>query len=257
MTLQGVQREGIAAFFDIDGTILPGPSLEWRFVVYLLAHDDIGMPQIGLWLTRAARQLLHGPRSAILENKSYLRNLPESLVEMWQRSLAWNDAQSESGSRPRLRPYAEALDRMEWHASQRHKILLLSGTLAPLARLLARQISERVRASIEVCSTEVASHSGAWTGQLAGQHMSGKQKAAAIRSLAAYHGLSLADSFAYANLVSDLPALEICGHPVAVNPSRGLARHAHRRGWPIARWRRTNAPPSRVVASPIHLEEAR
>ncbi|HTV60818.1 MAG TPA: haloacid dehalogenase-like hydrolase [Verrucomicrobiae bacterium] len=257
MTPRAISPERIGAFFDIDGTILPGASLEWRFVVYLLAHDDIGMPQIGLWLAHAARHLFHGPGAAILENKSYLRNLPESLVEMWQRSLASGGGDSESRRRLALWPFAEAIEQLKWHAAQRHRIFLLSGTLAPLARLLARQISERVHAAIEVCATELDSHCGAWTGQLAGPHISGAQKAAAIVRLAARNGLSLADSFSYANLLSDLSGLEICGHPVAVNPSRGLARCARRRGWPVVQWRGTNVVPSRVVAPPIHFEEAR
>ena len=31
----------IGAFFDLDGTLLAPPSLEWRFIGYLMERDEI------------------------------------------------------------------------------------------------------------------------------------------------------------------------------------------------------------------------
>jgi hypothetical protein len=33
--------QNVGAFFDLDGTLLPPPSLEWRFIGYLLERDQI------------------------------------------------------------------------------------------------------------------------------------------------------------------------------------------------------------------------
>lgn len=244
-----------AAFFDIDGTLLPAPSLESRFIAYLLAHDDVGIPQIAVWLARFLKQSLYRLRDALQENKSYLRGLPESLAATWQRSLAWGNIALESAY-PDLCFFTEALDQMEWHAARRHKIFLVSGTLAPLARIIALQLSARFHVAIEVCATELDTHDGVWTGNLAGPHVSGTQKALAVETLAAQHGLSLADSYAYADTFSDRAILETIGHPVAVNPSRRLARHATQRGWPMVHWHSTNPACHRVLSAPIHFEEA-
>ena len=42
----------------------------------------------------------------------------------------------------------------------------------------------------------------------------------------------------YSDHVSDAPAFAWCDEPVAVNPSRALARLARQRGWPIEDWSR-------------------
>lgn len=41
------------------------------------------------------------------------------------------------------------------------------------------------------------------------------------------------DSFAYADSISDVPVLELVGHPVAVNPDAGLKHKAEESGWRI------------------------
>ena len=52
------------------------------------------------------------------------------------------------------------------------------------------------------------------------------------------HGLSLAESVAYADSSSDLAMLEAVGFPVAVNPEARLAAIARRRGWHVEHWKR-------------------
>ena len=61
----------------------------------------------------------------------------------------------------------------------------------------------------------------------------GEGKAAAVRELAEREGLDLAASTAYSDSHTDLPFLEAVGHPVAVNPDRGLRRRPRERGWPV------------------------
>jgi FMN phosphatase YigB (HAD superfamily) len=58
----------VGAFFDIDGTLVPSGSLEWRFVFYLLSRDKIGVRNIGRWLLNAIRLAPQGWRHAIETN---------------------------------------------------------------------------------------------------------------------------------------------------------------------------------------------
>ena len=44
--------------------------------------------------------------------------------------------------------------------------------------------------------------------------------------------VDLAGSFAYADSISDLPLLELVGHPTAVYADEQLAALAQERGWP-------------------------
>ena len=62
----------IGAFFDIDGTLLPAPSLEWRFAGYLLTHDKICGTNIIRWLAHHAATLLDASRTPFKANKCYL-----------------------------------------------------------------------------------------------------------------------------------------------------------------------------------------
>jgi len=70
----------------------------------------------------------------------------------------------------------------------------------------------------------------------------GEGKALRFCQLAAERGYDLAGCFAYSDSFTDLPMLEVVGHPHAVNPDRQLRRAALTRGWPGARLRRPGGP---------------
>ncbi|HKV05401.1 MAG TPA: HAD family phosphatase [Candidatus Acidoferrales bacterium] len=214
--------EKIAAFFDLDGTLVPPPSLEWRFVGYLLARDKIGCADVARWAGGFARSLLRDPRAATIANKLYLAGLPESLAADWEDSLLPDS----------LKLLAGGVERLEWHLAQGHRTFFVSGTLECLAHAAAR----RLPWPAEVRATTLEVRDGRWTGRLRGDHMSGEAKARTIRNLAAQFGVSLWDSYAYGNSVSDLPMLDSVGHPVAVNPSSRLRRIARSEGLQICDW---------------------
>ena len=81
---------------------------------------------------------------------------------------------------------------------------------------------------------------GAYTGELAEPFCYGDGKAIAIEKLAAAEGYNLALCYGYSDSGSDLPMLEVVGHPVAVNPDRALETVAYHRGWPIVEFSRTS-----------------
>ena len=58
-------------------------------------------------------------------------------------------------------------------------------------------------------------------------------KADCVRALAEQEGYDLAECTAYSDSHTDLPFLELVGHPVVVNPDRKLRRVAAERQWPV------------------------
>jgi HAD superfamily hydrolase (TIGR01490 family) len=80
---------------------------------------------------------------------------------------------------------------------------------------------------------------GIYTGELSEPFCYGQEKAHAIARVAGREGYDLALCYAYSDSVSDLPMLEVVGHPVAVNPDNGLEAVARARGWPIVEFSRT------------------
>ena len=83
-----------------------------------------------------------------------------------------------------------------------------------------------------IIATQMRHAEGRYTGEVE-FYAYGEGKAQRIRQLAAERGYDLADCFAYSDSFTDLPMLEVVGHPHAVNPDRLLRRAALSRGWPV------------------------
>jgi HAD superfamily hydrolase (TIGR01490 family) len=230
--------DGMAvAFFDLDGTLLPAPSLEWRFIGYLLERHEISGGHVGRWLARFAGRFWHDLRGATEGNKRYLCGISEALVDEWEKSLGLEFLGGDS-----LAFFDEALQRIVWHRAQGHRLFIVSGTLGSLARVVAWRLSALVSAEIAVRATELEVAPGGariWTGRVRGEHTSGAAKLRAVTELAARHGIDLARSYAYGDSAGDLQMLEAVGYGVAVNPTRRLARVAREHGWQSCVWKKT------------------
>ena len=211
---------------------MPAPSLEWRFVSFLIWRDKLSTSNILRWFGRTALLSVRGLRTTIQTNKSYLAGIPVSVIAEWHETFAATSARSS------LRIFDAALARIVWHQSQNHHVFLISGTLAPLAKTLAAQMPGPVFVAASELTTKPVRHSSeaVWTGELSGKHMAGAAKLRAIQRLAAQQDLDLTRSYAYGNDASDGSMLGEVGNPHAVNPSRTLACTARRCGWPIERW---------------------
>jgi HAD superfamily hydrolase (TIGR01490 family) len=80
---------------------------------------------------------------------------------------------------------------------------------------------------------------GKTSGRIQGMIPFGKNKKTAVAAWLNGRSLSPEDVYFYSDSYTDLPVLEFCGHPVAVNPDRFLEQEAKQRGWPVLRFRET------------------
>lgn len=87
-----------------------------------------------------------------------------------------------------------------------------------------------------VIATESEVVDGQYTGRLLSEFCYGPGKANRVRRLAEENGYDLRLCYAYSDSRSDLPLLEMVGHPVAVNPDATLRRVARSRNWPIVQF---------------------
>ena len=226
----------VGVFFDLDGTLLAAPSVERRFVFYLLIRGLIGPAEFAHCAARFITNIVRNPRAAIGANKAHFSGVSTRCAEKWSWHLA---------SHP-VKFVSEGLSRLEFHFARGHRIFLITGAPAPLAELVASYFS----VPLTIVGTQLEVRDGLWTGEIADEHMCGDAKQRAIVQLAAAHNLDLARSFAYGDSVCDLPMLETVGHPAAVNPSRNLERVARARNWRVlhwnghwrGRWRKTQNP---------------
>ena len=74
---------------------------------------------------------------------------------------------------------------------------------------------------------------GVATGRLLPPVMASATKASWIRIFSEREGISLSDSYAYTDSMSDLPMLSIVGHPAVINPDMRLRQTALHHDWPI------------------------
>src|SRR3990172_8969880 len=129
--------------------------------------------------------------------------------------------------------YAEALFLIDEHMREGRRVFIVSASPEEVVRPLARYIGVN-----EIIATKARIDAdGKYTGEVE-VYAYGKQKADAVRRIADAEGISLADSYAYSDSMTDLPLLELVGHPHAVNPERELKGIAEERAWPILEFRR-------------------
>jgi phosphoserine phosphatase len=101
---------------------------------------------------------------------------------------------------------------------------------APLE--VVQPLSEFLGADEAIGTRAAIDSEGNYTGELE-FYAYGAHKAQALRELAARGHVNLPQSYAYSDSITDLPMLELVGHPVAVNPDKELARVARERDWEI------------------------
>jgi HAD superfamily hydrolase (TIGR01490 family) len=225
-----------AAFFDIDGTLLARPSLEQRFFWHLQRQGKIPAGNYLHWLAQTLRPGLRDLRAAAQANKCYLRGVHAQIFSAFS---AKNGAAFPGTGGPEFFP--AAIQRLWWHALRGDAIVLVSGTLTPLAQIvrlaLERELLWRgVDCKIFVIATNLEMNAGCYTGKVSGAAIFGERKALAVKEFAGAQNISLAQSSAYGDSSLDGWMLGVVGHAFAVNPGWRLRRIARLRGWQILSW---------------------
>jgi HAD superfamily hydrolase (TIGR01490 family) len=226
---------GVAAFFDVDGTICATRSTD-----SLIWHRARQHPawRHRLWL---ASLVWRAPMLWLADKVS--RSMADRLVYAQFAGLceARLRADGDLCCETLLQPscFADALAEIAMHRAAGHRIVLVSGgtdrVLAPLAqRLGADLLAQRLEVRDGCFNGVYRSYAGLAEGEASASQ--GARKAAAVRSYIARHCVMPAQSYAYGDSVNDIAMLSEVGRAVAVNPDRRLRREAARRGWPVRIW---------------------
>ncbi len=209
-----------AAFFDVDHTLVGPRSMERAFAAYLIRRRYLGPADLARYLGFLARNLHQLGQGLVHSNKYHLRHKdPQELARLAAECFRQVIA-------PGISPAGRQA--VERHRQSGHLVVLLTGSLRPLAELLARELGADL-----TLAAELGLEGGAYSGTLQNRRPYGPEKARLLREVARARGLDLQSSWAYGDHHSDLEALACVGHPVAVNPHPRLRRQALHRGWPI------------------------
>ena len=219
-------KPGVAAFFDMDGTLLSSNVIETYLWVRL---RELSGGERFAELGRIAAKVPALVQAERRQRSDFLRTIYREYAGARLADLeAIADEHLTDHVLSRLSP--AAVRRIREHRAAGQPTVLITGAIAPLTRPLAPLFDH-----IEAAELAVDEH-GICTGHLASSPLVGESRAAWMQSWAAEHGVDLRASFAYADSHSDLPLLAAVGNPVAVRPDVPLFRHARRNRWTIVDW---------------------
>jgi len=228
--MDGTRQPMIAAIFDLDGTLYTG-----HIVKGIARHHRVHqVKRLPLTFYMATHMALWPLRRLGLLSETFVR-------EVWVCHLGWTvrgwtrqEAAAaftwiaEQYVQPLVRP--EIMRHVRDHQAAGHRVILVSGTPAPLLAEIGRHL--RIE---ETVGTPLILLAGRYTGACELPACQGLGKVSRLKAYLGNDSISWSESYAYADSYTDLPLLEQVGHPFAVYPDDELAVHAQDRGWEIIR----------------------
>jgi putative phosphoserine phosphatase/1-acylglycerol-3-phosphate O-acyltransferase len=211
----------VGAFFDVDKTVLAENSgtlflralyergeIDWKTLLSNLGsyvQYKLNLLDIERWTKRTMTQF---------RGRSE-RELVEEAVEWFEQYV-----------QPTI--YPEAREVVRWHNEEGHVVALVSGgtkfVVGPVAEHLG--ISHMMYTHLEVSD-------GVFTGRVLDPICFGEGKVYWLQQFVEQEHVDLARSYFYTDSITDLPLLELVGHPQVVNPDPLIYREAVRRRWPV------------------------
>jgi len=217
------------AIFDLDGTLYTGHITQGiarhhrvhrvkRLPLYVFFATHIGawpLKLLGLVPETTMRRLWISHVGWTIRGWT-----PEEAVT----AFAWI---AEQYVMPLVRP--DVMARLRDHQAQGHRVIIVSGTIAPLLAVIGRQLGVE-----DTVGTPLVLRAGRYTGACELPVCQGAGKVTRLEDgLRRGDELVWAGSYAYADSYTDIPLLERATHPVAVYPGPRLAAHARAQGWEI------------------------
>lgn len=208
------------AVFDIDGTLVAGPSTEKRFFWWLARRGRIGPRQLFAFLWFTLRHLPRYGRHTPKKNKAYLSGHEVERVA----------AEAEAFVRERVADslFGPAVARLRAHQAAGDAVVMVSGTLEPIAAALGRLLGVD-----HTVGSRCDTRHGRCTARPPARHPFAADKRALLDALCAEYSVSAAEVSAYGDSAYDLPLLEAVGEPIAVRPDKALLARALAAGWQI------------------------
>jgi len=217
---------GVTAYFDLDGTLLDSSSEKtltgllskrrpWRIPLgaMMWSLGFIGNLLRGRSIYDAARNRGH----LTMSNWETLRRYSEELVE----------------TKLSKKVSLEALERLDWHKQQDHRLVLVTATVMPMAQAMADYLGMD---AVYGCGPK--NMTGILSGSERGWSVPRRKgKVPIVQADAKSVDHNLSDCWGYGNTHADSFFMEITGNPVAINAEGRLKTIAKERDWAQFEWR--------------------
>ena len=227
---EGAEGPHIAAFFDLDRTLLAGFSAAHFIREDVLAGRMSAKHFAQTMMAATLFQLRQiGFSGFVASTMERLRGIDEAEVESHAEHMFIEHLAADV--------YPEARALVQAHRRKGHTIAVVSSATRYQIDPLARDFGIE-----HVLCTRLEVKNGKFTGRVIEPTCYGEGKAIAARGFGASRGIDLRQSYFYTDSDEDLPLLEIVGKPRPTNPSSRLAEIAAKRGWPVNRFTSRGTP---------------
>ena len=221
----GVQRRGhrTAAFFDLDKTIIAKSST----LAFSKPFQAGGLISRRAVLRSAYAQFVYLVGGADHDQMEKMRAFMSQLCAGWDVATVKDIVADTLHNVVDPIVYDEAVSLIEEHHLAGRDVIIVSTSGAEVVGPIGEMLG-----ADRVIATRMEVVDGKYTGGI-DYYAYAEAKAAAILELAAHDGYDLTRCYAYSDSVTDVPMLEVVGHPHAVNPDKELRRVATSKAWPI------------------------
>lgn len=228
--LSGESGAHIAAFFDLDRTLIKGFSakefFQARFLSGKMTPNEIVAQFAGVMVYALGNGNFAG--LAALGAKGVKGVKEQVFIEVGEEVYLKHLASE-------IYPESRAL--VAAHLAKGHTVAIVSAATPYQVNPIARDLGIE-----EVMCTRMEVQDGAFTGRIIEPACWGEGKAYAAQQFTEKHQIDLSKSYFYTDSAEDLPLLEMVGHPRPMNPDIKLSGMAYQREWPIYRFNDDNRP---------------
>jgi HAD superfamily hydrolase (TIGR01490 family) len=214
-----VPRAG--AFFDMDKTLIAENSGTLFF------KHRYQQGQMGGWDLAKGLAAYLQYKIGILDIQSWTQSMMVQFRGQSERALVREANQIfKQWVKPVI--YPEASELVRWHREAGHVVVIVSGATKYVVRPLAECLGVK-----HFLYTRLETENGRFTGRVVEPVCFEEGKIYWLQQLVDQQRIDLARSWFYTDSITDLPLLELVGHPVVVNPDPRIYRTAVRRRWPV------------------------
>jgi HAD superfamily hydrolase (TIGR01490 family) len=203
-----------AAFFDIDGTLYR-ESLMIEHFKKLLKYEvlDEALWHAGIKKSYENWQKRRGNYDDYMLELAGIYVSSMKGLEKSKMEFITNQVVDLKGDKV----YMYTRNRIEWHKSEGHTVIFISGS----PDYLVRKMATRYGIADSLGTRYYLDENDRYTGEIE-QMWDSKSKHAAVNRFVEKYTIDLASSYAYGDTAGDLSMLRLVGHPVAINPTREL-----------------------------------
>jgi HAD superfamily hydrolase (TIGR01490 family) len=211
----------VGAFFDMDKTLIAENSAS-LYMRYRYQRGEIS----GFELLKGIGAYLQY-KLGILDIRNWTKTM---MVQFRGQSEAELEAEAKAWFEELVAQtiYPEAEELVRKHEADGHVVAIVSGATKFVVRPLARRLGIE-----HLLYTRLEVEGGCFTGRVIEPICFEEGKIYWLQQFIEEHGIDLAKSWFYTDSITDLPLLDLVGHPVATNPDPLLYRAAVRRRWPV------------------------